>query len=106
MIKFLCRLLSLVALVMAVAAGTMDSIESVSSSEVVLTSVSTAWVELDEARYQLVENAARTHLPPWIWEAVRMWVLPQPAFAALLLLSLLLWMIGYKRPNPAGRFAA
>lgn len=106
MIRFLFRLASLVALVVAVAAGTMDSIESVSSSEVVLTSLSTAWTELDGDRYLLLEDAARTHLPSWLWATIHNWVLPQPAFAAFLLLSLLFWMIGYKKPNPAGRFAA
>ena len=34
------------------------------------------------------------------------WLLPQPAFAVLLSLSLIFWMIGYRKPSPAGRFAA
>ena len=40
------------------------------------------------------------------WLALRDVILPQPAFAACLVLSLAFWMIGYKKPSAAGRFAA
>jgi hypothetical protein len=30
----------------------------------------------------------------------------QPAFAVFLVIALLLWMIGYKKPPVAGRFTA
>ncbi|MBO3758580.1 hypothetical protein J5J10_17400 [Ciceribacter sp. L1K23] len=105
MFRFAFRLLSLLTLVVAVGAATMDSIESVASSEVVLTSLAAAWTEMSPSSLMLAQQAAEEHLPPAVWQALREWLLPQPAFAAFLALSLLLWMIGYKREHPAGRFA-
>jgi hypothetical protein len=106
MIRFVFRLLSLVALVVAVGAATMDSIESVASSEVVLTSLATAWTEMSPSSLMAAQAAAEEHLPAVVWQMLREWLLPQPAFAAFLVLALLFWMVGYKREHPAGRFAA
>jgi hypothetical protein len=106
MIKFAFRLLSLVALVIAVGSATMDSIDSVASSEVVVTSLATAWTEMSPASLLEAEQAAEQNLHPLLWQVLREWLLPQPAFATFLMLSLLFWMIGYRRQHHAGRFAA
>ncbi|MGF0537726.1 hypothetical protein ACQQ2Q_06995 [Agrobacterium sp. ES01] len=106
MIRFVFRMFSLLALVIAVVAATMDSIESVSSSDVALTSLASIWAQFNDGNFLAFKEAASVGLPLWLWDAIRMWVLPQPAFIAFLIVSLLCWMIGYKKPNPAGRFAA
>ena len=106
MIRFVFRLLSLWALVVAVAAAVMDSIESVASSEVVLTSLGSAWADIGPSSLFAAERLVREGVSPTAWTAVREWLLPQPAFAVFLTLALLFWAIGYRKPNYAGRFAA
>lgn len=106
MIRFLFRLLSLVALAIAVLAAAIDSIESVASSEVVMTSFGAAWVDVSASTLPLVQAAVEHYMGVWIWQNAVAWVLGQPAFAVFLLLSLFLWMCGYKKRSLAGRFAA
>ncbi|NKN35346.1 hypothetical protein HFC70_03155 [Agrobacterium sp. a22-2] len=104
--RFLFRLLSLVALAIAVLAAAIDSIESVASSEVVMTSFGAAWADLSSSTLALVQTGVEHYIGAWIWQNGVAWVLGQPAFAVFLLLSLFLWMCGYRKPSLAGRFAA
>lgn len=104
--RALFRFFSLIALVFAVVAATFDSIQSVAASSPVLTSLGSAIQSLSPAalsaiRSGLLERFAGTV----IGDAVAL-VLLQPAFTVLLVLALVFWMIGYRRPKPAGRFAA
>ena len=104
--KFFFRFLSLVALVAAIVAGTLDSIQSVSSSSVVMDSLGNAWLNLDAESLTLAEMAAETYISADIWRPYIAPLLRQPAFMVFLVLSLLFWIIGYRRPKFAGRFSA
>ncbi|MGV8937890.1 MAG: hypothetical protein ACOH2J_12260 [Allorhizobium sp.] len=106
MLGFAFRLLSLVALVLAVVTATMDSIESVSSSEVVLTPLGMAWSQMSPMTLALAQAQSEQYIGTWFWNDAAMWFLRQPTFAVFLGLSLLSWMIGYRKPKAAGRFAA
>ncbi len=106
MIRFLFRFLSLVALCIAVGAGILDSIASVSASEVMVTPLGIAWLELSPDTLSVVSDTVQRAWGPQAWGFAIRWLLPLPAFAVFLALSLMLWMIGYKRRSPAGRFAA
>lgn len=90
----------------AVIAATMDSIASVSASQFVVTPLRLAWVEIAPASLVGFRAFVETKIGASAWRMVDVWFLPQPAFAVLLALALLLWMVGYKKPSPAGRFAA
>lgn len=106
MVRFLFRVLSLLALCGGVVLGVVDSIASVSASQVILTPLSSAWVEAHPASLMALEGLVESRLGDGAWLALRDVVLPQPASGALLAIALLFWMIGYKKPSPAGRFAA
>lgn len=106
MIRFLCRFFSFIALVLAVGAGVTDSIESVASSAVVTTSFESLWADVDVSGLALVKQWVATHIGAWALQSMQSALLQQPAFAIFLGLALVLWMAGYKRPSPAGRFAA
>ncbi|WP_416796587.1 hypothetical protein [Ciceribacter azotifigens] len=106
MLGFLFRFLSLVALCIAVATGVLDSIASVSASGTVVTPLGIAWIELSPDTLSVVSDAVQRTWGPKAWGFAIRWLLPLPAFAVFLALSLLLWMIGYKRRPAAGRFAA
>jgi len=94
---FFFRFLSLVALVAAIAAGAIDAVLSVSSSSVVLTSLEADWVAFDPGSLALVEAWVTHYIHPEAWQSGLAVIIQQPAFAVFLVLSLVLWMIGYRR---------
>jgi hypothetical protein len=104
--RFLLRLASLVALAAAVIAGTIDSIQSVAASAVVMTPMADAWQDLSPSTLSALQSSVSYYVHPRFYAFVFQWLLLQPAFAVFLVLSLLLWMIGYKKPPVAGRFTA
>ncbi|WP_159945978.1 hypothetical protein [Rhizobium sp. 18065] len=104
--RLIFRVLSFLALCLGVIAGSVDSIASVSASQISLTPVEAAWMDLSPSSLSALQGLTESQLGAAAWTAFAGLVLPQPAFAALLVLSLLFWMIGYKKPSPAGRFAA
>jgi hypothetical protein len=106
MVRFVLRFLSLITLVIAVMAGTIDAIQSVSASEPVLTPLAVAWSTASPDTIAVVADSIMHKLHPYAWDPAAMWVLSQPAFAVLLALALFLWMLAYKRPPIAGRFTA
>nr|WP_245437310.1 MULTISPECIES: hypothetical protein [Neorhizobium] len=105
-IRFVFHLLSGLALAAAIVAGTLDSIQSVSSSSVVLTSLGNAWLNLDPESLTLAEFVVSTYLSQDIWRPFVTPVLAQPAFVVFLAIALIFWMAGYSRPHFAGRFSA
>ena len=104
--RFLFRILSLLALCVGIVFGVVDSIASVSASQVIMTPLSEAWIDAHPGSLMMLESLVETRLGDGAWLALRDVVLPQPASAAFVVLSLVFWMIGFKKPSPAGRFAA
>jgi len=100
------RLLSALALLAAIVAGTFDSIQSVSASSVRLTSLGNAWLSLDPESLTFAETSAGTYISPDLWRPFVAPVLAQPAFAVFLGVALVFWMAGYRKPHFAGRFSA
>jgi ABC-type multidrug transport system permease subunit len=106
LMRFLLRLASLVALAVAVIAGTIDSIQSVAASAVVVTPMGDAWQELSPSSLLALQSSVSYYVHPRFYAFVFQWLMLQPAFAVFLAIALLLWMIGYKKPPVAGRFTA
>lgn len=105
MVRFVFRTLSLLALVFAIVTATMDSIQSVSSSQVMLTSFGSAWQDLDQPSLELARETLERYIEQqFLLDAID-WTLRQPTFAVFLALSLIFWMIGY-RPRPPRRLVA
>ena len=105
MVRFILKTVSLLALVVAVMAGTIDAIQSVSASEPVLTPLAVAWSTASPETIALVADGIMRKFP-YAWDPAALWLLSQPAFAVLLAVSLFFWMIAYRRPPVAGRFTA
>lgn len=104
--RFLLRLASLVALAAAVIAGSIDSIQSVAASAVVVTPMADAWQDLSPSSLTALQSLISYYVHPRFYAFIFQWLMLQPTFAIFLALSLLLWMIAYKKPPVAGRFAA
>ena len=104
--RFLLRLASLVALAAAVIAGTIDSIQSVAASAVVMTPMSDAWQDVSPDTLTSLQSALSDYIHPRFYAFIFQWLMLQPAFAVFLVIALLLWMVGYKKPQVSGRFIA
>jgi hypothetical protein len=105
-VRAVFHLLSFLALVAAILVGVIDSIQSVSTSQMVLISLGNAWLNLDAESLTLAELSANDYISADIWRPFVAPVLAQPASAAFLVLALIFWMMGYKRTSFAGRFSA
>lgn len=97
---------SLLALVAAIAAGTVDAIQSVAASSTMLASLGDLWIAVSPATLVAAEDAVETYIHPEAWQKGGGFMLAQPACAVFLVLALILWIAGYRRPKPFGRFAA
>jgi len=104
--RFLLRVLSFVFLVVGVLIASVDAIQSVSASEVVLTPLGVAVASIGQSAMDTVQSLERLQADPGLWKPSVRWLLVQPAFAVLFALALLSWMLAYRRPAPAGRFSA
>ncbi len=100
------RFLSALALLAAIFAGTLDSIQSVSASSIVLTSLGNAWLNLDPESLAFAEISAGAYISDDLWRPFVTPVLAQPACALFLGLALLFWIAGYRRRSFAGPFSA
>jgi hypothetical protein len=102
---FFFRFLSLLSLMAAIAAGTIDAILSVSTRSVVTTSFADDWLAASPDSLPLGETWVEHYIHPEAWRSGAAVIIAQPAFVVLLGLALLFWMIGYRRPKPEGLLA-
>ncbi len=103
--RFLLRAISLLALIMAVITGVQDAIKSVASSQIVITSLGSAWYTISPDTLSQSQTLIQGHLHPYLWDPVMQWILLQPAWAVFLAIALFFYLIAWRRPKPAGRFS-
>ncbi len=96
--KFIFRLLSMLALIIAVIAAISDMVQSLAASHVAITPLGATWYALDPISLTTAQAAVQRYLFPFIWDPMIQWVLLQPTFAVFLVLSLLFYLAGYRRP--------
>ncbi|OJF91508.1 hypothetical protein [Pararhizobium antarcticum] len=104
--RFLLRVLSFLLLVTGVLVASVDAIQSVSASDVVLTPLGVALASVGPDASDTIQSLEKLQADPMPWSVASRWLLLQPAFAVLLGGAFLLWMLAYRRPAAAGRFAA
>lgn len=102
--RFLLRFVSLLFLAAAIIVGIIDSIQSVAGEAVTLTPLGAALFSINPQILAATEAYFRAHISAQLWDSAVEWLLLQPAFGVFLLLSLVFWLIAWKR-EPAGRFA-
>jgi len=102
--RFVLRFLSLLSLAAAVIVGVVDSIQSVAGETVAFTPFGAALFSINPQILATTETYFRAHISAYLWDTVVEWLLLQPAFAVFLSLSLILYVIAYKR-EPAGSLA-
>lgn len=105
LIRLALHFVSLLLLVAAIGCGVFDSIQSVSASQPMFTSLGNAWLNLDPEGLTLAELSADDYIGAEIWRPFIAPVLAQPAFAVFLVLSLIFWMAGYRKAVASERFS-
>tara|TARA_B100001105_G_scaffold249076_1_gene235558 strand:+ start:722 stop:1093 length:372 start_codon:yes stop_codon:yes gene_type:complete len=105
-LRFLLRFISLLFLVVAVITGVVDAIQTVAADKLTLTVLGEAWYAFSPDSLDATQSFIQRSIHPLLWDPVIQWVLLQPAVAVFLTLSLVFYLLGYKRLKPAGRFAA
>ncbi|MHC1547158.1 hypothetical protein [Phyllobacterium sp. K27] len=106
MLRLVCRLLAYICLSLAIIAAVLDAARSVGASALVVTLLKDSWQSVSASSLALVETSIRTHLYGIFWDPLMLWVLEAPTVIVFGLLALLLYAIGYRRTDRAGRFAA
>ena len=104
--RFLLRFISMMFLVVAVITGVVDAIQTVAADRLNLTILGEAWYSFSPDSLNAAQAVVQRYVHPLLWDPVIQWVLLQPAAAVFLALSLVFYLLGYKRKKPAGRFAA
>lgn len=97
MFRFILRLLAMISLCAAVIMAVLDGARSVAASAIVLKPLGVSWYETSPDTLNLAQAIVQRYLLPVIWDPFMIWVLNQPGFAVMAVLSLLLYMAGYKR---------
>ncbi len=104
--RLILRTISLLALIMAVITGVQDAIKSVATSQVVITSLGSAWDSVSPDSIDLAQAVIERNIHPYLWDPIVQWILLQPAWAVFLVVALLFYIVAWRRPKPAGRFTA
>ena len=104
--RFVLHAISLLALVAAVISAVVDMIKSVAASQVIITPLGADWYQFSSDTLNLTQAIIQRNVHPFIWDPVVQWILLQPTWAVFLFLSLFFYLIAWRRPRPAGRFAA
>ncbi|NWJ24447.1 hypothetical protein [Rhizobium sp. RM] len=103
--KAFLRFLSFLFLAAAIVQGVFDSIRSVSTSSINVTGILSLWGYAFPASRAMVETGVAHYIHPEAWRWIENALVMLPAFAMLLALSLLCWMLGYKK-HRLSRFQA
>lgn len=105
MIRFLFRLLAMIALSVAAIMAVLDATRSIAASALVTTPLGESWAETLPDLLMLAEQNVRHYIHPLAWDPVAPLVLGLPGFAVFGALALLFYAIGRRPERRAGRFA-
>ncbi len=104
MIRAFLRLMSMIALSVAVIAAVLDATRSIAADAVVMTPLADTWAGLSAATLDAFETVVKANLPEVAWTGVAMPLLGIPAFAFFAGLALVLYIVGRRPARRAGRF--
>ncbi len=101
--RFLARIIGLLALAGAFAAAVLDGARWIANGAWAPTSTGAALDWLSPKALTAAERFVESRLGPWAWNEVLVKALVTPAFAALTLLSALLFLVSRPPPREIGR---
>lgn len=105
MIRLVLRLLSTVALAIAVIMAVLDATRTIAASALVMTPLGVSWRAMSPDTLDRVQAFVTATLHPLLWEPVLVSVLALPGFAVFAGLSLVLFVLGRKPSRRLGDLA-
>jgi len=96
-LRFLFRLAATIALAFAVIMAVVDATRSVATSHLVMTPLTTSWNSVSPQTLESFRQFVETRIAPAAWNPFVATILDQPGFAVFAVLSVLLYLVGYKR---------
>ena len=107
MFRFLCRLLSMILLAVAVIMVVLDATRSIAAGTLVTTALGVSWGAVSPSTLGQARQLVVGNLPAFLWDPVVLGLLSLPGFVVFAALSLLLALAGRRRSRRLrGRFAA
>ncbi|OLP52624.1 hypothetical protein BJF92_14505 [Rhizobium rhizosphaerae] len=103
--RFLMRVMSFLALVLAVVLATVDALQSVAIGAPLFMPLAEALAGFGQSGLVLVQALERPHPEISAIDPLLQWALSQPASIVFCGVSLLFWMIGYRRRPARASFA-
>ena len=103
MIRALFRLLAMLALAVAVVLAVLDATRTVAASKLVLTPLGASWQSGMPGMLESTQTFVEQKLHSVVWESFAATVLQAPGFAVFLVLAFLLYAIGRRPRQSAGR---
>ena len=105
MIRALFRLLSLIALAVAVIMAVLDATRSIAAETLVLTPLGVSWQAVAPTLLDQLQQSMTQTLPAFFWSPVTTSILAQPGFAVFVAVALVLAFIGHRSRRPGNRVA-
>jgi hypothetical protein len=106
MIRFILRILGLVALAGGFVALIADGIRYIADGTLQLTPLGKIAFDILREKFLLLQPAVERHLHPFLWQYLLQPIFETPAFIVLILLSILLLWAGRRRKAPVGHPSA
>lgn len=103
--RFIFRLLAMIALAVAVVMAVLDATRTVAASVLTMTPLGESWRSVSPQTLEGLKALADTRLHPALWDPVLVWLLGLPGFAVFGSLALVLFAAGHRPARPAGRFS-
>lgn len=104
MIRFIFRVLSTIALAVAVIMAVIDATRSVAANRLVVTPLLKSWSDAAPATMELSRTAIEGHAPAFVWDTLIMSILSLPGFVVFSILAFLLYAIGHRPRRRTQRF--
>lgn len=105
MIRALFRLMSMVALAVAVIMAVLDATRSVALDAVVMTPLGQSWASLSPSTLERLDQLVAESLPAFFHDPVLTGLLELPGFAVFAGLALIAGLLGRRPARRAGRLA-
>lgn len=105
MIRFLFRLLSMIALAVAVILAVLDATRSIAANALVTTPLGESWLSALPKSLETFQSMVENSLGQTMWNGIVLYLLTLPGFAVFAALALIFFAIGRRRVRRIGPFA-
>jgi hypothetical protein len=94
LLRFIFRSVAVVSLAVAVIMAVLDATRSLAADALVTTPLGESWFAVSPSTLDLAQALVQRYLSPELWDPYAIWVLGQPGFAVMAVLSLLFYILG------------